>query len=131
MGAQRMGRKSFCMFFRGIELAIEVFGMSSPIRFQKNTNEYENRYRKSKTCLATLQEEKRAQQDRLKKVSEAKARLSSSSSAPVVSVVEPSYEVNLAAQAKQQLDTTLHAVLLSGVEGHCQIASAKERFGLR
>lgn len=31
--------------------------------------------------------------------------------------------LQFAAQAKQQLESTLHA--------HCQIASAKERFGLR
>ena len=50
---------------------------------------------KAKRALATLQEEKRAQQDRLQ----------------------------LAAQAKQQLDDTLHA--------HCQIAFAKERSGVK
>ena len=49
----------------------------------------------AKRALATLQEEKRAQQHRLQ----------------------------LAAQAKQQLDADLHA--------HCQIASSEERFGLR
>lgn len=59
-------------------------------------------YEKAKRALATLQEEKRAQLDRLQH----------------------------AAQAKQQLDSTRNAVLLSGVEGHCQIASAKERLGL-
>lgn len=50
---------------------------------------------KAKRTLATLQEEKRAQQDRLQ----------------------------FAAQAKRELDSTQHA--------HCQIASAKERYGLR
>lgn len=50
---------------------------------------------KAKLALAILQEEKRAQQDRLQ----------------------------LASQAKQSLDDTLHA--------HCQIASAKELFGFR
>lgn len=49
----------------------------------------------AKRALATLQEEKQAQQQRLQ----------------------------LAAQAKQQLDNTLHA--------HCQILSVKERYGLR
>lgn len=50
---------------------------------------------KAKRALATLQEERRAQQDRLQ----------------------------LAAQAKQQLNADLHA--------HCQISSVKERYSLR
>ena len=50
---------------------------------------------KAKRALDHLQAERQAQQDRLQ----------------------------LAAQAKQQLDADLHA--------HCQIASAEERFGLR
>lgn len=46
-----------------------------------------------------LSQERQAQNDRLKKATKAKARLSSSLSF--------SYEVNLAAQAKQQLDETI------------------------
>ena len=52
-------------------------------------------FEKAKHALAILQEKKRAQQDRLQ----------------------------LATQAKQQLDNTLHA--------HSQIAFVKDRFGLR
>ena len=85
------------MFFRGIELAIEVFGMSSPIPFYNDNNNIIMNIdiQNAKRALDHLQAERQAQYDRLQ----------------------------LAAQAKQQLDKSLHA--------HCQIASAKERFGLR
>lgn len=60
------------------------FDTATNTKFQNNMD-----YEKAKRALATLQEEKRAQQHRLQ----------------------------LAVQAKQQLDSTLHTALLSGVEG--------------
>ena len=96
MVAQRMGQRTFVTHYRGIVSDTEVFESKVPSLFNANKIIAMNiDIVKAKHALATLQEEKRAQQDRLQ----------------------------LAAQAKQQLDTTLHA--------HCQIASAKERFGLR
>lgn len=53
-------------------------------------------YEKAKRALDALSQERQAQQDRIKKATEAKARLSSSLSS--------SYEVNLAAQAKHRLE---------------------------
>ena len=72
-----MGRKSFCMFFRGIELAIEVFGMSSSILLYNNNNNTTMNIdiQKAKHALATLQEEKRAQQHRLQLAAQAKQKL--------------------------------------------------------
>lgn len=58
MVAQKMGRKFFCMFFRGIELAIEVFGMSSPIHFQKIQTNMTIDTGKAKRALDHLQAER-------------------------------------------------------------------------
>lgn len=68
---------SFCMFFRGIELAIEVFGTSSPIPFYNvNIDIIMNiDIIKAKRALATLKEEKQAQQYRLQLAAQAKREL--------------------------------------------------------
>lgn len=81
-----MGRKSFCLFFRGIELAIEVFGMSSPIRFQKiqmnmtiDTAKANGVYLEAaRKALDHLQAERQAQHERLQLAAQAKQQLDAS-----------------------------------------------------
>ena len=68
-------------------------------------------YDKAKRALDALSQERQAQKDRLKKATEAKARLSSSFFLRKASSYRDaersfSYEVNLTAQAKQQLDAS-------------------------
>ena len=60
-----MGRKSFCMFFRGIELATEVFGTSSPIHFKSTQMKIIIDTDKAKRALDHLHAERQVQHDRL------------------------------------------------------------------
>ena len=75
MVAQRMGQRTFVTHFRGIVSDIEVFESRSPIPFKDNNITMNIDIQKAKRALATLQEEKRAQNDRLQLAAQAKQQL--------------------------------------------------------
>ena len=63
-------------------------------------------YEKAKRALDALSQESQAQQDRLKKAAEAKTKFLDKPSGIAERLSSLSYEVNLAAQTKQQLDSS-------------------------
>lgn len=63
-------------------------------------------YEKAKRALDALSQERQAQQDRLKKAAETKAKDLDKPSGIAERLSSLSYEVNLAAETKQQLDAS-------------------------